>query len=64
MRASIGSAATEYARDQAAVLLDTRLASTRLKADEGMWSGPLPPHSLGNVGDAERRVIMVEVKVA
>jgi hypothetical protein len=26
------------------------------------WSPPLPPHSIENVGDAEIRLIMVEVK--
>jgi hypothetical protein len=29
-----------------------------------MWSDPIPPHSLENVGDAELCVIMVELKDA
>jgi len=27
-----------------------------------LWSGPLPPHSLENVGPSELRVISVELK--
>jgi hypothetical protein len=27
-----------------------------------LWSDPIPPHSLENVGDSELRVIMVELK--
>jgi hypothetical protein len=27
-----------------------------------LWSEPFPPHSVENVGDAELRVIMVELK--
>jgi hypothetical protein len=27
-----------------------------------MWSEPLPPYSIENVGDSELRVIMVELK--
>ena len=29
-----------------------------------LWSGPLPPHTLENVGDSELRVIAIEQKQA
>jgi quercetin dioxygenase-like cupin family protein len=44
------------------VLLDTRAAYTELEPGEVLWSGPFPPHSVENVGDAELRVLMVELK--
>jgi hypothetical protein len=42
-------------------LVDSR---TNGKPMEGMavWSGPLPPHTLENVGQSELRVITVELK--
>jgi hypothetical protein len=42
------------------ILLDTR--SARSKLPEFAWSDPLPPHSIENVGGAEIRLIMVELK--
>ena len=44
------------------VVLDTRVGGSELLASDARWSGPFPPHSLENVGDAELRVIMVELK--
>jgi hypothetical protein len=43
------------------VLHDSRMAG---EPDEGIavWSGPLPPHTLENVGESELRVISVELK--
>jgi hypothetical protein len=43
------------------VLLDTRVARAP-EPSTTLWSEPLPPHSLENVGDTELRVIMVELK--
>jgi hypothetical protein len=42
-------------------LVDSRTGGTPM---EGMavWSGPLPPHTLENVGQSELRVITVELK--
>ena len=42
---------------------DSRLVG---RPSEGiaLWSGPLPPHTLENVGDSELRVISVELKSA
>ena len=44
-----------------AVVLDSRLAEP-LHAERAIWSGPLPPHTLENVGPNELRVIGVELK--
>jgi hypothetical protein len=43
------------------VLLDSRTGG---KQGEGIavWSGPLPPHTLENVGESALRVISVELK--
>jgi hypothetical protein len=40
-------------------MVDSRVAG---KAAEGiaLWCGPLPPHTLENVGESEFRVISVE----
>ena len=44
------------------VMLDTRAASGPPTPSTALWSDPIPPHSLENVGDAELCVIMVELK--
>jgi hypothetical protein len=44
------------------VLLDTRVANGRPRTSDVLWSEPLPPHSVDNVGDMEPRAIMVELK--
>ena len=46
---------------EGAIMVDSRVAGTPA---EGMavWSGPLPPHTLENVGESELRVISVELK--
>jgi hypothetical protein len=44
------------------VALDTRAGAGPPRRATTLWSGPLPPHSLENVGEAELRVIMVELK--
>jgi hypothetical protein len=44
------------------VLLDTRAAGTKPNTSDVLWSDPFPPHALENVGDAELRVIMIEIK--
>jgi hypothetical protein len=55
---------TDFVRRDAdgKILLDTRAAGTKPKASDVLWSDPFPPHSLENVGDAELRVIMIEIK--
>jgi quercetin dioxygenase-like cupin family protein len=44
------------------VMLDTRAAGEPLEASMTLWSAPMPPHSVENVGAAELRVIVVELK--
>ncbi len=56
--------ATDFVRHDADgnVLLDTRAAVLTPQASDVLWSEPFPPHSLENVGGAELRVIMVEIR--
>jgi hypothetical protein len=44
------------------VVLDTRTSARKTEAHSTLWSEPLPPHSIENVGEADLRVIMVELK--
>jgi hypothetical protein len=44
------------------VVLDTRTNVRKTEAHSTLWSEPLPPHSIENVGQHELRVIMVELK--
>jgi hypothetical protein len=48
---------------QGSTMVDSRIAG---KPGDGiaLWSGPLPPHTLENVGESELRVISVELKGA
>jgi len=48
--------------DQGGVLLDSRTLSSKPNAGEVMWSPPLEPHTLKNIGSADLRVISVELK--
>lgn len=43
------------------VLLDSR-SMPPLPEGSALWSGPLPPHTLENVGEGEIRVLSVEIK--
>src|SRR5215471_16271236 len=50
-------------RDEAgAVVVDSRLAQRRVEAGEAVWSPPLGPHTLENVGPTTIHVISVEIK--
>jgi hypothetical protein len=46
------------------VMLDTRAAGEPLEDSMTLWSEPVPPHSVENVGAEELRVIVVELKDA
>jgi quercetin dioxygenase-like cupin family protein len=48
--------------EQGNVLLDSRQLAAKPQPGEAMWSPPLPPHSLKNVGSSDLRVITVELK--
>ncbi len=59
-------ATTDFVRRDAegAVLFDTRATGKRPEPGATLWSEPLPPHSIENVGDGDLHVVMVEVKAA
>ena len=44
------------------VIYDSRSAETKPQPGSAVWSGPLAPHSVTNLGDADIRVISVELK--
>ena len=56
--------ATQFVRrdGEGTVLVDTRADRDPPRSGLTHWSEPLPPHLIENVGDAELRVIMVELK--
>lgn len=43
-------------------IFDSRTAATNVEPGTVVWSPPLRPHSVENVGDTEIRVISVELK--
>ena len=47
---------------EGAVTLDSRTVQGMERPAGPIWSPPLPPHTLENVGDAEIRLVSVEVK--
>lgn len=57
------SASDFVRRDQnGQVLLDTRTVPSASAQPGAIWSPPLPPHSVENVGSVEIRLFTVEVK--
>lgn len=50
--------------ENGAVLLDTRLTASRPQAGQAVWSAPLGPHTMENVGATAIHVISVEVRAA
>ena len=44
------------------VILDSRAANLIATPGSAIWSGPLPPHSLRNVGESDLHVLSVELK--
>jgi hypothetical protein len=47
---------------EGAVMLDTRV--TPMTPSSALWSAPLPPHTLENVGTHEIHIISIELKNA
>jgi len=43
-------------------MLDSRTVDALKSPPEALWSAPLPPHSLLNIGDADIHIISVELK--
>src|SRR5947208_3666833 len=50
--------------DKGEVLLDSRTVEALKVPPTVLWSAPLPPHSLENVGGADLHIISVELKEA
>lgn len=48
--------------EQGNVMLDSRTLKNKPKVGEAIWSPPLAPHTLDNVGQSDLRVITVELK--
>ena len=44
------------------VLVDSRTMSTNPSLGGALWSAPLPPHYVRNVGESDLRIIAVELK--
>ena len=44
------------------VLLDSRANEMKAPTGTALWSGPLEPHYVTNVGETELRVISIELK--
>ena len=44
------------------ILLDSRARSLAIEPGGSLWSGPLEPHSLKNVGSTDLHIISVELK--
>ena len=56
--------ASDFVRYDASgnIVFDSRAAQSSLEVGKALWSPPLPPHSVKNVGDAEIHVVSVELK--
>jgi len=50
--------------DKGEVLLDSRTVDALKMPPTALWSAPLPPHSLENIGGTDLHVISVELKDA
>ncbi|MFN2196078.1 MAG: cupin domain-containing protein [Anaerolineales bacterium] len=48
--------------DQGRVMVDSRQVEALKEPPEVLWSAPLPPHSLENVGESDLELISVELK--
>jgi quercetin dioxygenase-like cupin family protein len=48
--------------EHGAVTLDTRKTPVNHRAGDAVWSGPLGPHTLENVGETTIHIVSVEVK--
>ena len=46
------------------VLLDSRTLATKPPAGSALWSGPIGPHSVENVGQRELHILAVEIKAS
>jgi quercetin dioxygenase-like cupin family protein len=44
------------------IIFDSRLSDTRVTPGQTVWSGPLAPHFVKNIGEHDIRVISIEIK--
>ena len=44
------------------IVFDSRTAPSKPESGTSIWSGPIEPHFVENIGDKELRVIAVELK--
>ena len=57
------STAHHVRRDgEGGLLTDTRAAGTPPAQGSAVWTAPMPPHTVENVGDSEIRLLNVELK--
>lgn len=47
---------------EAAIVVNSRITRKKIPQGSALWSEPLPPHTLENVGESELRAISVELK--
>ena len=47
---------------EGAVLTDSRTGGGRPEAGTAVWTAPMPPHTVENVGGSEIRLVIVELK--
>ena len=50
--------------EHGAPVLDSRMLPQRPPAGSALWTGPLGPHALENIGDAPLHIVAVEMKGA
>jgi hypothetical protein len=48
--------------DQGSILVDSRKLPSKPEPGQALWSTPLAPHTLHNAGEADLRVISIEIK--
>lgn len=58
----IGTSEFVRKNDAGEIVFDSRTADSRMQPGSAIWSGPLEPHSVTNIGDSDIRVLSVEVK--
>jgi len=49
--------------DRGNIMLDSRNLPNSLTSSKALWSEPLIPHALKNIGDKDLHIICVEIKI-
>ena len=58
----VGSSEFVREDDRGNILFDSRTSVTKPQPGSAVWSGPLQPHFVTNVGESDIRVISIEIK--